>query len=244
MNITNRTLELAYNQLTERPYVAIPLALATVAYACYKLFSSEQNPDLGTCLKIGREIQEMNITIADAADYDFTPAHRGYVSEDRAKKASLGYMAAFAQSFKKQGLYGDDLSSIIVLGESVARTGSGQCDHMAALVIAKIVEHIRNGGTWNSPIELAGNGAHAFVLINRKGALNDPYSWGKTAILFDSWLAKIGVKADRQDSLTTGESGVISRPSDVQRNAASFGAERFHVRRQISVQELYQAAGR
>lgn len=223
------------------------VAISAIILSAYYFFTSRPAGDLPTILDIGKEIKDLNVVIGDGASYSFTKAHGKFINEHKTKQGSLGMLAAAGQvaAARRRGeaaQYGDNPEDILKLGQGALRDKSGQCDHMAAAVIAKIVEKIQSGIAWNSRVELLGNGAHAFVVIGRaeNSDLHDPTTWGKQAIVIDTWLANLGAKED--SGLVEGINGVISDPKDVQNNMNCFGAERLRVVRELKPEDLHKLA--
>lgn len=235
------------------PYVtaAIAIGVTTLAVASKYCFSKRNpdvktiNPDDETIQRLAGEIVGQKITIGDANAYDFVATHGQYVNEYNTKSGTLAGLAAAMKGAAKGQKYGDSPEEIIQLGNDLLKKKSGQCDHMAAAVIAKIVEHIRQGGAWSSDVELVGNGGHAFCIMNRQGQLKDPKSWGnkeKKPNVIDTWLGKLGVHPKYADRLSSGTNGVISSRREILQHARFFGADRFKVTRLFTAQELIKLA--
>lgn len=55
-------------------------------------------------------------------------------------------LAAGLKAHAKGQVYGKSPQDVKELGEALLTSKSGQCDHMAAAVVAKIVHHLRQGG--------------------------------------------------------------------------------------------------
>lgn len=182
------------------------------------------NPDIRTVTDLTRKIIEQEPTIADGSDYPFVESQGRYVDEGKSKDAALAMMAAFMRTMpdpgegKKPVKYSDDPKNIVKLGRDALLKNSGQCDHMAAAVISKIVDHIKAGGRWNSSVELMGNGGHAFVVIGRNRSLptSDMHSW-KDAVVVDAWLGCLKPKADLQR--------IIQMKDGIVQKAESFARE-------------------
>lgn len=206
-------------------YIAAGIAAGIIGVSAihYYLSPNQENQDLITMRKLSREIVELNPVIGDANAYEFTKTKGRYVNELATKAGSLSMIAAGLRANAKQKSYEKTPEEIVRLGQDLLKNRSGQCDHMAAAVIAKVVAHIRAGGTWNSDIELIGNGGHAFTIVNRKGDLSDPKTWGKDAIIVDTWLGALGVHEDYREALSEGDHGVISNPDAVAMHARFFG---------------------
>ena len=196
--------------------------------------------DRMTIAKLSKDIIDLKPTIGDANAYQFSAMHGQHIDEAKSKSAALGMLAAGMRLHKSNKRYSDSPQEILRLGQDLLRDHSGVCDHMAAAVIAKIVEHIRKGGEWNADVELVGNGAHAFIVINRPhGEINDLDNW-KGAIVVDTWLGAIGVHPNYQRRIPSPQNGVISDPQQVQMFATAFGAQsgRMSVTKRFSAEEL------
>ncbi|MBX7067665.1 MAG: hypothetical protein K1X28_10595 [Parachlamydiales bacterium] len=226
------------------PY-AIALALVgltALAGTARRYCLADRNPDLETIHRLAGEIVQQKLTIADADAYDFVATHKTYVDEHGSKHANLAMMAAGLRANSQKQKYSDSPEEIVRLGQDLLKKKAGQCDHMAASVIAKIVEHIRNGGAWSSDVELVGNGGHAFVIMNRQGELNNPRTWGKKAIIIDTWLGKLGVNPKNAHELSAGKDGVVSGRKEILANARFFGADRLKITRLFTSEELHSLA--
>ncbi|MCE5316949.1 MAG: hypothetical protein LLG04_06250, partial [Parachlamydia sp.] len=167
---TNYIKTAAIEQFVRNPKVALTVAvgLAAVAAVGYYLNRARPDPtDLKTVRHIAREIQELHPTIGDGASYDFVASHKKYIDDNKTKAGSNSMLAAGMKAHANGKVYGKSPKDIMDLGEALLKNKSGQCDHMAAAVVAKIVSHLKQGGTWNSKVEVVGNGGHAFVLIGR-----------------------------------------------------------------------------
>lgn len=211
---------------------------AKVKMPVTELPTSQQ--DRKTIVSLSKAIINLKPTIGDADAYSFSAAHRQYVDEAKSKNAALGMIAVGARLHSEKKRYSDSPEEILRLGQDLLRDKSGVCDHMAAAVIAKIVEHIRNGGEWNADVELVGNGAHAFIVINRPhGDINDLGQW-KGATVVDTWLGALGVHPDYEKVIPSPQNGVISDPSQVEMFATFFGAwsGRMSVTKRFSAEEL------
>lgn len=200
------------------------IAVIGITTVSYYFFTNKSNSDVKTICKIAKEIIDLNPTIGDAASYPFVKTYQGYINPQKTKDGSLSAMAAIFRSKAQGEQYGDSPDPILKLGRDLIKKRSGQCDHMAAAVIAKIVEHIRSKEVWNSEVELVGNGGHAFVIINRKGNLTDPKTWGSATVV-DSWLAALGVHEKYADQVSSGNNGVITNPNHILNHARFFKAE-------------------
>ncbi len=263
MNSLYQYLNETYSGLATNPYIqqAITIAAANNLYLAagiaagiigvsalhYYLSPNQENQDLTTIRNLSREIVELKPVIGDANAYEFTAAKGRYVNELATKAGSLSMLAAGLRANAKQKSYEKTPEEIVRLGQDLLNNRSGQCDHMAAAVIAKVVAHIRSGGTWNSEIELIGNGGHAFTIVNRKGDLSDPESWGKDAIIVDTWLGVLGVHEDYQETLSQGDYGVISNPNAVAMHARFFGQNqsgqnRLTATHRFTAEELHKLA--
>lgn len=249
INIANSLLSSNYfqNVASRIPHFALAaVSIAAVASVGYYLMRARPDPiDLKTVKNIAREIQELKPTIGDGASYDFVASHKKYIDDNRTKAGSNSMLAAGLKAHAQGNTYGKSPKDVMDLGEALLKSKSGQCDHMAAAVIAKIVRHLKQGGTWNSKVEVVGNGGHAFVLIDRKGSLNAPETWGTQTLLVDTWLSCLGVNPDYSSQLSAGDHGVVSNINDVMNNARSFGADRNRLRvvSEISADQLRQLAG-
>lgn len=232
-----------YQQIGQNP-LALKVTLAATALAAlgYILSSTMGDSDLKTIRKIAREIHFLKPTIGDGNAYFYAASSGTYINELSTKKGTLSMMAAGLRAHINGNKYGEDPADILRLGQDLLKKRSGQCDHMAAAVVAKIVEHIRRGGRWNSPVELVGNGSHAYVLLRRQGKLEDPKTWGPQTICVDTWLSVLGVHPDYKDQLTTGDYGVLSVPKDVVMNANVFFPHLLKITHSFSVDELHRLA--
>lgn len=241
-NLTTNLTDFAYEKAKEYPLTYALGAVGVVTITALGYYLSRQRPDLKVIRSIAREIQELKPTIGDGASYPFVKQHGQYIQDEKTKAGTLAMLAAGARSMlgglaaqdatikpselrRIAASYKDNPEEIVALGQDLLTNRSGQCDSMAAAVIAKIVEKIRNGFNWNSRVDLVGSGAHAFVVIGRpEGSdINSPKTWGQ-AILFDSWLARLGVKEEYADRLTAGEDGVVTNFGEIESNAMAFGA--------------------
>ena len=196
--------------------------------------------DRKTIADLSKAIIDLKPTIGDADAYPFSAARRQHVDESKSKMAALGMLATGARLHSEKKRYSDSPEEILRLGQDLLRDKSGVCDHMAAAVIVKIVEHIRNGGEWNADVELVGNGAHAFIVINRpRGDINDLDQW-KGATVVDTWLGAIGVHPDYKKVMPSPQNGVISDQSQVEMFATAFGAQsgKMSVTKRFSAEEL------
>lgn len=198
--------------------------------------------DTFTVKRLAKEILDLNPTIGDAASYSFLKTYQGYINSDKTQKGTLSMAAATMQAMKEGVRYGQSPKPILLLGRALIRDRSGQCDHMAAAVIAKIIEHIKDNGIWSSNVELMNNKGHAFVVINRneKFSTSDPQSW-KGAIIVDTWLGHLGVHEDYDKLISSGENGVIL---EAEKFARFFGSEsgRIQTTYRFSVDELKELA--
>lgn len=216
------------------PYVTAAVVVGATALAGLQFCVSKcrgSDADLQTVTKLAREIVSLDLTIADADAYKFVATYKQSVRTHNTGSGNLAVMAAAARLIagrKKDGEISqkEKAQTFLELGNSLLKKRSGQCDAMASSVIAKIVEHIQNGGKWNSTVELVGNGGHAFVIMNRKGDLKDPSTWGSKAVIIDTWLAKLGVHEDFKHAIKAGDAGVVSKSSEVRRNAKVFEPDR------------------
>ena len=198
------------------------------------------NPDLKTINRIAKEIFDLKPTICDASDYNFLKTHKTFIDSEKCRRASLSYQRAFLQSqgnADKKILTPD---AILKLGQDLLDSRSGMCDHMAAAVIVKIVDHISRGGKWNSEVELVGTRGHAYVILNRNGSLDDPSTWGRQAVAVDTWLGCCGIHENSKHELTEGYFGVQSRPADTSQHAEFFEPE--IVTHRFTVAELQELA--
>lgn len=219
----------AYDYGSKNPQVAAGTlaGLAALTALSAYLVTSREHPDVKTMRKLAREIIDLKPKIGDAASYKFVKTHGSYVNEHATKDGSVATLASAMRTSANGERKANGKSKtrspeeILRLGKDLLRKKSGQCDHMAAAVIAKVVDHIKRGGRWNSEIELVGNSGHAFAIMNRNGSLNHPKSWGRAAIV-DTWLGALGVKEDYADELTAGDCGVVSRRKDVLKHAEFF----------------------
>ncbi len=196
--------------------------------------------DRKTIEKLSKEIVNLRPTIGDADAYWFSASHGKYIDEAKSQSAARGMLAASMRLYHEKKRYSDAPEEILRLGRSLLSNKTGVCDHMAAAVVAKIVEHIQKGGQWNADVELIGNGAHAFIVINRPhGNPNDLDNW-KGAIIVDTWLEAVGVNPKYKSEIPSPENGIISNPEQVQTFAAIFGAPmgRMSVTRRFSAEEL------
>ena len=239
--LNNPHIAQAAAELARHPYIAIGAAIGVISLAAFHYYPSA-NQDLATIRQLSREIVALKPVIGDANAYDFTATKGRYVNDLATKAGALSMIAAGMRANAKQMSYANTPEEIVRLGKDLLNNRSGQCDHMAAAVIAKVVEHIRAGGTWNSDIELIGNGGHAFTIINRKGSLNDPESWGKGAIIADTWLGALGVHEKYREELSAGDHGVISNPHEITMHAKFFGPERLTTTHRFTVAELHKLA--
>lgn len=196
--------------------------------------------DNATIREISREIINLKPTIGDANAYRFSAVRDKYINPEKTESASRSMLAAASRAIASNKLYRDSPEDILKLGQDLLKNKSGVCDHMAAAVIAKIVEHIRKGGEWNGDVELVGSGRHAFILINRPhGELDDLDNW-KGAIIIDTWLGAVGVHPEYRDRIPSPQNGVISDPEQVKMFATYFGAEEgsIYTERRFSAAEL------
>lgn len=183
----------------------------------------ETHSDVETVKQLAKAILDLKPTIGDRDAYDFVATYKKPAVCEFTKKGSIASVAALFRAHARSESYGESPENIISLGQDLIKTKEGQCDNMAAAVIAKIVGHIKAGGAWHSDVELVGTGGHAFVIMNRQGELDDPSTWGKNAVIIDTWLGALGVHPKEADALTAGEYGVVSNPRDVQKNGNFFG---------------------
>lgn len=216
------------------PYVTAAVVVGATALAGLKYCVSKcrgSDADLQTVTKLAREIVSLDLTIADADAYYFVATHKKSVRTHNTGSGSLAVLAAgmrLSSERKKDGEISQKAKAqtFLELGNNLLKMRSGQCDAMASSVIAKIVQHIQNGGKWDSTVELVGTGGHAFVIMNRKGDLKDPSTWGNKAVIIDTWLAKLGVHEDFKHEIKAGDAGVVSKRSEVIGNAEVFSPKR------------------
>jgi hypothetical protein len=214
------------------PYIAAAVVLGATALAGLRYCVSKHRApdDLQTITKLAREIVALDLTIADADAYKFVATYKQSVRAYNTGSGNLAVMAAAARmiaSRDKSGSISEDskAKALLELGNNLLKTKSGQCDSMAAAVIAKVVEHIKNGGQWHSTLDIVGNGGHAFVIMNREGPLKDPSTWGSKAAMIDTWLAKLGVHEDFKHVLSAGDAGVVSDRRAILQNVRGFAPD-------------------
>lgn len=196
--------------------------------------------DLAVARKLSVQIIERKPTIGDANAYKFSARYGSYIDDAKTKQGSLDMLAAGMRANAKGKSYSNSPEEIVKLGQDLLRNNSGQCDHMAAAVIAKLVLHIRQGGRWDADVELAGNGGHSFVIINRpQGETTQAANW-KGAVIVDTWLGAIGVHPSHQKEIPYHNDGIISDPQEVKRFATAFGARTGSIKilRRFSAEEL------
>lgn len=247
LSATNCIKSAAVEQCARNPHIAFAAAVGLAAAAACGYYFTRGRPDpadLKTIRHLAREIQELKPTIGDGASYKFVASHKKYIDENKTKAGSLSVLAAGLNAKANGKAYGKSPDDIMKLGEALLTSRSGQCDHMAAAVVAKIVRHLKQGGTWNSKVEVVGNGGHAFVIIGRQGALHDPETWGRQTLIVDTWLSCLGVHPDYASQMTAGDHGVVFNFSDVVNNAHSFGAERLKVVSEFSADDLRKLSTR
>lgn len=228
---------------SNNPYIGIGAAVAAIGLiGCHYFASSGAQGDEAAIQKLAKEIVELEPTIGDCSAYDFVATKGKYVDPQKTHAGTMATLAAGLRARQNGSKYGERAEDVVELGKQLLAKKSGQCDHMAASVVAKVVEYIRQGNSWDSNLELVGNGGHAFVIMNREGTLSDPMTWGKKAVIIDTWLGSLGVNSDYEDRLTAGECGVISKPKAVRQHAEFFGAQRFKVTHAFTPQELKDLA--
>ncbi len=196
--------------------------------------------DLNTIQKLSKQIIDLRPTIGDANAYPFAATYRTYIDDAKTKQGTIDMLAAGLRAHARGQRFSDSPKEIVKLGQDLLRNKSGQCDHMAAAVIAKIVEHIRQGGRWDADVEFAGNGGHCFVIINRADDETRKKATWQHAVIVDTWLGSIGVHPNYQDSIPSPKDGVISDPKDVVAFARSFGVRDGNIRilKRLSAEEL------
>ncbi|HAB99401.1 MAG TPA: hypothetical protein DCE71_06235 [Parachlamydiales bacterium] len=181
--------------------------------------------DRRTIEKLGKEIVDLKPVIGDANAYNFSASYGKYIDEAKTKSGSLSLLAAGLRAHVSGKRYSESPKDILKLGNDLLKDRSGQCDHMAAAVIAKIVKHIQEGGEWDADVELAGNGGHSFVIINRpQGRIPNLDHW-EGSVIVDTWLESVGVNQKYQKKIPMPKNGIISDPQEVRLFATAFGAK-------------------
>lgn len=239
-DLAHEYASLAYDYSSKNPYVAAGTAVGLAALIALSSYLRE-HPDVKTMRKLAREIIALPPTIGDGASYKFLKTRGSYVNDHNTKKGSNAMLASGMRTAANGKAQKRTPEEILRLGKDLLTKKSGQCDHMAAAVIAKVVEHIRKGGKWSSKIELVGNGGHAFVIMNRRGSLDNPGCWCK-AVIVDTWLGALGVHPEYANELTSGDYGVISGRRNVLKHAEFFQPD--EVTHQFTVKELHSLAGK
>ncbi len=193
-----------------------------------------------TIQTLAQEIVGLKPTIGDANGYWFSSSYGTYINDLNTKKGSLAMLAAGLNAHARRTKYHESPELILQMGRDLLKDRSGQCDHMAAAVIAKIVEHIQNGGQWDSDVELMGNGGHSFIIINRPQEETKNLDNWNGAIVVDTWLDVVGVHKNHQNKIPSPKKGIISDPREVRRFASAFKAEEGAVKvlTRFSAQEL------
>ncbi len=227
---TGHPIQFPLNDLRVDVGMPIPQAPAPVSAPALRQINPK---DLGTIQNLSKQIIDLKPTIGDANAYPFSAKHKSYINPQHTQKGTISMQAAEMRARAKGKKYNECPEEILRLGQDLLRDKSGQCDHMAAAVIAKIVEHIRRGGDWDSTVELAGNGGHAFILINRD------VDWRGVAIV-DTWLGSIGVHESYQSAIPLPQNGVISNQQDVYSFVRAFGADAgdIQISKRFTPQEL------
>lgn len=238
--------EIASTAMEHPPVAASVATVAVLAFALYYMCGSSGNTaDRKIVQSTADKIQNLKPRIGDADAYDFSEKYGKPTYCEGTKAGSLAMGAALGRSLFGEGEfstsesvkpselrrrgatgYGSKLKDVVELGNQLIKKKSGQCDHMAAAVIADVTNQVRDtGANWNSHVELVGNGAHAFVVIgrNQRGDINRPNTWGSNAMLVDSWLAAVGINDNYKNSLTVGNNGVITSRAGIRLNMDAFG---------------------
>lgn len=148
------TLLLISNSAVERLSQVSPLAIAATlvaatAIGCY-LRRKTENGDVKSLKYLARQIQELKPAIGDGASYPFVAAHKKYIPEHHTKAGTNSMLAVGLRAHANGQAYGKSPKNVLELGQALLVSRSGQCDHMAAAVVAKVVVHLKKGDKWNS----------------------------------------------------------------------------------------------
>ena len=256
MNVTDLVVGLR-EYAAENPLIAASATAGVLiisAVALSRLLTTD--PRLRDKEAAKRFLEELRQVKVVDNGYNFVAAKGQYVDPSDGRTAQISYQRAYAKARENGLTYHQDENAIVMLGKSayldpsldskyktsLQNRKAGQCDHMAAAVIAKALQD----PNWKSGLELVGNGGHAFVIAGRKpgSELRDPRTWGPNAMIIDAWLNNLGVAKSYEGRLF---GGLVTRTEEMIQQLNAFGAERVKVHHTFTekdVQRLHHMASK
>jgi hypothetical protein len=132
------------------------------------------------------------ITITDAW-YQKGGGNIETASESSQSHSMMGVLAGIkgVGGYRKGLLKGSVLKSSpeewIRQGRRTLGFRKGICTDCAAAAAVELIRFI-DSSDYEAKVEIISSGTHAFVIVNREGALDDPDNWGDDAFGIDIWM--------------------------------------------------------